>query len=137
MKITKKELKELIQEEVLRYYEIKKLESREAQLQEEIKKTEKEDVLEEGKKDPKAEVRNRGDVVFPAGSKSVTDDKDHFPINSESQARNALARASQYKSVPKWYKGSLDSLVKKVQSAVKGKYKGIDVTKKSATPGKG
>ena len=46
------------------------------------------------KKDPQAKIRNRGDVVFPAGSKYVNDDKDHFPINSKNQARNALARAN-------------------------------------------
>jgi hypothetical protein len=85
---------------------------------------------------PKAAVRNRGDVVFPAGSKSVKDDKDHFPINSEAQARNALARASQYSSSPGWYAGSLDSLVKRVSSAVHRKYPGIKVTKAGKTPGK-
>jgi hypothetical protein len=89
------------------------------------------------KKDPKAKLRNRGDVVFPAESPKVMDDKDHFPINSEKQARNALARANQYSSSPKWYKGSLDSLVKKVASAVQKKYKDIEVTKKAKTPGKG
>ena len=88
-------------------------------------------------KDPDAEVRNRGDVVFPAGSSKVKDDKDHFPINSEPQARNALARASQYSSAPSWYEGSLDSLVKAVQRKVKGKYPGIETSEKSAKPGKG
>lgn len=87
-------------------------------------------------KDPKAAVRNKGDVVFPAGSKYVKDDKDHFPINSEDQARNALARASQYDKVPAWYDGSLSDLVKKVQSAVKCKYSNIETTGKSAKPGK-
>jgi len=92
-----------------------------------------EEVVTEGtkKKDPKAEVRNRGDVVFPAGSKDVTDDKDHFPINSENQARNALSQANKYKKSPKWYKGSLEQLKKKVASAVKRKYKEIEVTKKA------
>ena len=114
MKITKQQLKQIIKEEL-------------------------EDILDEKKKkkDPKAKVRNRGDVVFPAGSKSVKDDKDHFPINSKAQARNALARASQYSSVPKWYTGSLKSLVKAVQRKVKAKYPGIETTKKSAKPGKG
>jgi mannose-6-phosphate isomerase-like protein (cupin superfamily) len=93
--------------------------------------------LNEGKKDPKAHVRNRGHVVFPAGSKSVKDDKDHFPINSEAQARNALARANQYSSAPEWYTGSVSSLVKRVSSAVHGKYPGIKQTKASSTPGKG
>lgn len=94
--------------------------------------------LDEAKgKDPKAKTRNRGDVVFPADSPKVTDDKDHFPINNQNQARNALARANQYKDSPKWYKGSLTDLVKKVATAVKKKYKDIEVTKAAKTPGKG
>jgi hypothetical protein len=94
------------------------------------------DKLTESKKDPKAEIRNRGDVVFPAGSKYVKDDKDHFPINNEAQARNALARANQYKEKPEWYKGTLDELLKRVHRAVKFKYKNIEVTEKSLHPGK-
>lgn len=93
--------------------------------------------LNEGKKDPKAKLRNRGDVVFPADSKSVKDDKDHFPINSLAQARNALARANQYSSSPSWYSGSLETLVKKVASAVHKKYPSIEVSKSAKKPGKG
>jgi hypothetical protein len=93
------------------------------------------DALNE-KKDPKADVRNRGDVVFPAKSKSVKDDKDHFPINSVAQARNALARVNQYSSAPSWYKGSLESLVKAVAGAVKRKYPSIKVSKAAEKPGK-
>lgn len=88
------------------------------------------------KKNPKAEVRNRGNVIFAAGSKSVKDDKDHFPINSVAQARNALARANQYSSSPSWYTGSLESLVKRVASAVHAKYPSIKVSKEAKTPGK-
>ncbi|KKN67675.1 hypothetical protein LCGC14_0459340 [marine sediment metagenome] len=86
-------------------------------------------------KDPKAGVRNRGTVVFPASSSK--DDKDHFPINDAAQARNALARASQYDKVPDWYSGSLKSLVSKVRSTVKSKYPSIETTEKSEKPGKG
>lgn len=88
------------------------------------------------KKDPKAKVRNRGNVVFPAGSSSVKDDKDHFPINDADQARNALARANQYSSVPEWYNGSLESLVKAVARKVHSKYPGIKVTEDAKKPGK-
>lgn len=86
--------------------------------------------------DPKAAIRNRGDVVFPADCKSVKDDKDHFPINSIAQARNALARVNQYTSAPSWYSGSLDTLVKKVVSAVHKKYPSIEVSKAAKKPGK-
>jgi len=102
----------------------------------ELNESAKEVDLNEEKKNPDAKVRNRGNVVFPAGSKKVKDDKDHFPINNKAQARNALARANQYKKSPSWYAGSLDELVKRVASAVKGKYKGIQVSEDSEKPGK-
>ena len=84
----------------------------------------------EKKLDPKAKVRNRGTVVFPAESSNVLDHEDHFPINSEDQARNAWARAHQYSKAPKWYKGSLKSLQDAVRRAVHKKYKGIEFEKK-------
>jgi len=83
-----------------------------------------------------AAKRSRGDCVFQSTHSKVTDNADHFPINSENQARNALARANQYKSAPKWYKGSLDSLVKAVAKAVKKKYPDIEVSKAAERPGK-
>lgn len=89
------------------------------------------------KLDPDAKVRNRGTVVFSADHPKVTDNKDHFPLNDEDQARNALAQASKFKKVPKWYSGSLESLVKAVAKKVHSKYKGIEVTEKSTNPGKG
>ena len=85
------------------------------------------------KVDPKAKVRNRGTVCVPAAS--AKDKKDHFPINNEAQARNALARVHQYSTVPSWYKGSLKGLQALVARKVKAKYPKIDVggkkTKKS------
>jgi len=95
----------------------------------ELNESSKEVNLLNEKKDPKAEIRNRGDVVFSAESKSVKDDKDHFPINNKAQARNALARCHQYSSSPSWYLGSLDSLIKRVTSAVHKKYPGIKISK--------
>ena len=79
------------------------------------------------KVNPKAKVRNRGNVVFPAGSADVKDNKDHFPYNNLAQARNALARVAQYKASPSWYKGSLAALQQKVRRAVKKKYPSIKV----------
>jgi len=81
------------------------------------------------KHDPNAKVRNRGKVVFPAGSKNVKDDKDHFPINNANQARNALSRVAQYSSAPSWYSGSLQSLQSAVRNAVKRHYPDIEVSK--------
>lgn len=96
-----------------------------------------ENILKIGKTDPEAKVRNRGKVIFPAESSSITDKKDHFPINDAAQARNALARANQFSKVPDWYKGSLQSLVNAVAKAVKKHYPSIDVSKASKKPGKG
>ena len=110
MKITAKELRQIIKEEINNLSE---------------------------KKDPRAEIRNRGVVVFPAESSKVLDDADHFPINNVAQARNALARASQYDKNPKWHKGSLASLVNKVQRKVKAEFPSIDTSPASAKPGKG
>lgn len=85
------------------------------------------DLNESTKHNPKAELRNRGDVVFPAENRKVLDDKDHFPINNLKQARNALARVKQYSSVPKWYDGTLGEVIEKVYKAVHKKYPSIDI----------
>lgn len=87
--------------------------------------------------DPKAKVRNRGVVVFDANSRSVKDDKDHFPINNEDQARNAISRVNQYSSVPDWYNGSLKSLINAVYRKVHSEYPGIDIDNSKKKPGKG
>lgn len=93
------------------------------------------DLIVEAKKlDPKAKARNRGTVCVPA--EKAKDKKDHFPINSEDQARNALARVNQYSSVPEWYSGSLQSLVDLVARKVKSKYPSIEVSKDAKKPGK-
>ena len=86
--------------------------------------------------DPKAEVRNRGKVIFPAESGKVKDKKDHFPINTVAQARNALARANQFSSAPEWYKGTLQAFVSAVVKAVKQHYPSIDISKAAKKPGK-
>lgn len=82
---------------------------------------------EKKKLDPKAKVRNRGTVCVPA--EQAKDKKDHFPINDEGQARNALARVQQLSSAP-WYKGSLEGLKALVSRKVHSKYPGIKSEKK-------
>jgi len=84
-------------------------------------------VNESKKEDPKAEVRNKGLVVFSAEDIKVNDNKDHFPINSVAQARNALARVNQYSSVPKWYDGTLKQVIDKVYKEVHKNYPSIDI----------
>lgn len=83
---------------------------------------------EKKKLDPKAKVRNRGTVCVPA--ESAKDKKDHFPINDEDQARNALARVHQYSSKPEWYSGSLKGLQALVSRKVHSKYPGIGKSEK-------
>jgi hypothetical protein len=90
-----------------------------------------------GKKKGKVKARSRGTCVFPSTHGSVKDNKDHYPINDEDQARNALARASQHKSSPPWYSGSLQGLVSAVRGAVKRKFPSIKTTEKSKKPKKG
>jgi len=81
----------------------------------------------------KTKAQTRGKCVFQSSHAKVTDDKDHFPINSVKQARNALARAGQYNKSPSWYKGSLSQLQKTIQNAVKKAYPSIEVTEKVQT----
>jgi len=88
-------------------------------------------LFEEGEKDPKAKVRNKPNPVFDAKSPKVNDDKDHFPLGSAAQARNALARANQYSSAPAWYNGPLGDLKAAVARAVKKAYPSIEVTEKA------
>jgi hypothetical protein len=82
------------------------------------------------KLDPKAKVRNRGTVCVPA--ESAKDKKDHFPINDEDQARNALARVHQYSSAPPWYSGSLKGLQDLVSRKVHSKYPSIGKSEKKS-----
>ena len=91
---------------------------------------------EKSSKNSKAKVRNRGKCVFPAEHPKVKDNKDHFELNTIGQARNALARASQYSSAPTWYKGSLTSLVESVRKAVHKEYPSIELSEASKKPGK-
>jgi hypothetical protein len=84
---------------------------------------------EKKKLDPKAKVRNRGTVCVPASQ--AKDKKDHFLINDEGQARNALARVHQYSSVPAWYNGSLKGLQALVSRKVHSKYPSIGKDKSS------
>lgn len=85
----------------------------------------------------KVKSRNRPRPVFDSKHPKVKDNKDHFPLGDENQARNALARANQYSSAPEWYSGSLQELVNAVTRAVKSKYPSIEVSEKSKKPGKG
>jgi len=93
-------------------------------------------IFAEKEPDPKAKIRNRPSPAFDAKHPKIKDNKDHFPLGSENQARNALARANQYKSAPEWWSGSLQELLNAVARKVKAKYKNIEVSKEATKPGK-
>lgn len=77
-------------------------------------------------------IRTRPNPVFDSTDADVNDNKDHFPLGSVNQARNALARVNQYSSVPSWYNGkSLKTMKAKVARAVKKHYPSIEVTEES------
>lgn len=87
-------------------------------------------LLFEGKKEPA--IRTRPNPVFDANDADVNDNKDHFPLGSVNQARNALARVNQYTTTPPWYNGkSLKTMKAKVARAVKKHYPSIEVTEES------
>ena len=85
------------------------------------------------KLDPRAGVRTRGKVVFPAESSNVKDKKDHYPINDADQARNAWARAHQTNGkAPSWYKGSYSGFISAIRSKIKSAYPSIELSEKKS-----
>lgn len=79
---------------------------------------------------------SRINFIFPANHPKVNDNKGHYPLGNVAQARNALARASQHKEVPEWWKGSLKELVSSVARKVKKEYPSIEVSEAAKKPGK-
>ena len=78
-------------------------------------------------------IRTKPHPVFHAEDADVTDNKDHFPLGTVGQARNALARVNQYTELPTWWTGkSLKSLKKRVVNAVKKAYPSIEVDPEDA-----
>ena len=76
----------------------------------------------------KKKEKGKGEFVFPADHKKVTDGADHFPINTLGRGRNALARANQFDSAPSWYDGSLKSLKNTIANAVEARWGSIEVS---------
>lgn len=76
---------------------------------------------------------DRGFCVFPAESELVGDGKDHFPINTKTQARAALAYVNQYDAVPDWYvgKGGVQAMVDRVVHMVHDRYPDIEISKEA------
>ena len=88
-------------------------------------------LLEEFFDELDAEQDELNEVVLPIfgfDSDKVKDNKDHFPLGNEKQARSALAQANKYKRKPRWFAGTLGELKESVVSAVKREYPSIEVT---------
>jgi hypothetical protein len=85
----------------------------------------------------KTKSRTRPEPIFDSKHPKIKDNKDHFPIDTEARARNALARVNQFEKSPPWYDGSLESLVSTVTKAVRKKYKDIEISEAAKKPGKG
>ena len=75
-----------------------------------------------------AECRSKPNPTFDSTNSKVNDNKDHFPIGTIEQARNAIARVNQYNTVPTWYNGTLTELKNKVINKVKRDYPSIEIT---------
>jgi len=84
--------------------------------------------FEKEAKKGKVKARNRPSPVFQSTHAKVTDNKDHFPLEDESQARNALAQVAKYTSAPKWWSGTVEEVKSAVRRRVKSKYPSINVT---------
>jgi len=80
-----------------------------------------------------SKAQHRPNPVFDANHPKVNDDKDHFPLGDANQARNALARANQYGSAPKWWNGTLEELKNAVARKVKKEFPSIEVSKESTS----
>lgn len=63
-----------------------------------------------------------GGSIAGLESKLVIDQKDHFPVNTEPQARSSMARAMQLQEVPAWYIGNIKNLKNDVYRGVKAKH---------------
>lgn len=74
--------------------------------------------------------------MFNSTHPKVTDDKDHFPIDTVGRGRNALSRVNQYSEAPSWWSGSVKSLQSAVVSAVKKKYPEIKISDEAKKPKK-
>jgi len=70
-----------------------------------------------------------GKFACPSTNSMVTDEQDHFPLDTIGRARNALARVAQYGGKkPKWWSGSLAQLKALIKRKVKSLYPSIDVS---------
>lgn len=70
---------------------------------------------------------DRGDCIFPKTHSAVMDDRDHYPINTEEQAKSALDRAAQQVKPPAWFSGEIEDLRKIIVCAVKEKFPDISM----------
>jgi excinuclease UvrABC ATPase subunit len=76
---------------------------------------------------PSAKSRHRGTVAVDVNHPKNKSNVQHFPVNSEAQGANAIARVHQYSSAPEWWSGSLKELQNTVVRKVHSEYPGIKI----------
>lgn len=82
------------------------------------------DVVEEFKKEEKKDIKLK--VVFEATDDRIKDNKEHFPLVNEEQAKTSLLKSLQYKRSPRWFNGTLKELKKVVAETVKKEFPSIE-----------
>lgn len=74
---------------------------------------------------------DKGEFIFGAKHSKVTDEQDHFPIDTQGRARNALVRAAQLAKSsgrPRWFTGTPKQFLDEVRRVVKKRWPAIEVT---------
>lgn len=60
--------------------------------------------------------------IYDANNADVLDNKPHFNIGTDKQAKDVRARVKRMKDAPKWYKGTIRGLRREVLKAINKKY---------------
>ena len=83
-----------------------------------------EEYLEEAKK-----KKAKPSPIFDAENSKITDEKEHFPINTEAKAKKVLEKIEACTEAPKWWKGTVNQLQSAVKKAVKKAFPDLDKDK--------
>ena len=76
---------------------------------------------------PQASLNLKSGTVAGNQSPKLLDQRDHFPVITETQARASMARVMQLGEIPAWYSGSLDELRYEVYAGVMAAHPGIEL----------
>ena len=76
------------------------------------------------------EVISISNTIFESNDDRVKDNKSHFPLVNEDQARKAILISNRYQRSPRWFKGTVKELRTAVVNAVKKEFPLIELTEK-------